>query len=83
LLRVLSSPHDARIVSATSLNAREPWVLRPDLYYRLAEVEVEIPPLRDRESDILEIARGIYESYTKARGYEAADPAFTAAALAD
>lgn len=82
LLRVLSAPHGARIVSATSLNARDEWVLRPDLYYRLAEVEVEIPPLRDRESDVVEIAKRIYAEYTSERGYEAADPAFTDAALA-
>jgi hypothetical protein len=82
LLRVLAAQHDARIVSATSLNARDEWVLRPDLYYRLAEVEVEIPPLRDRESDVVEIATRIYAKYTSERGYEAADPAFTDAALA-
>jgi len=82
LLRVLSAPHGARIVSATSLNARDEWVLRPDLYYRLAEVEVEIPPLRDRESDVVELAKRIYAKYTGERGYEAADPEFTAAALA-
>lgn len=82
LLRVLSAPHGARIVSATSLNARDGWVLRPDLYYRLAEVEVEIPPLRDRESDVVELAKRIYAKYTSARGYEAADPEFTDAAIA-
>jgi transcriptional regulator with AAA-type ATPase domain len=82
LLRVLAAPHEARIVSATSLNARDEWVLRPDLYYRLAEVEVEIPPLRDREPDIIVIAQGIYADYTSARGYEASDPAFTGAAAA-
>lgn len=82
MLRVLASPHDARIVSATSLDARDPKVLRPDLYYRLAEVEVEIPPLRDREGDIVEIARRIYSAYTSERGYEAADPPFTEQAIA-
>lgn len=82
LLRVLAAPHDARLVSATSMPAREEWVLRPDLYYRLAEVEVEIPPLRDREADVVEIARRIYAAYTSARGYEAAEPEFTEAAIA-
>lgn len=80
LLRVLATPHNARIVSATSLNARDGWVLRPDLYYRLAEVEVEIPPLRDREADVIEIAKRIYAAYTSARGYEPAYPEFTEAA---
>ena len=82
LLRVLAIPHEARLVSATSLNARDEWVLRPDLYYRLADVAVEVPPLRDRESDIITIAQGIYSDYTSARGYESGDPAFTDAAVA-
>jgi hypothetical protein len=79
LLRILASEHKARIVSATSRPAE--W-LRPDLYYRLAEVEIEIPPLRDRESDVVEIAKRIYAKYTSERGYEAADPEFTDAAIA-
>jgi len=79
LLRILATEHEARIVSATSRSMD--W-LRPDLYYRLAEVEIEIPPLRDREADVITIAQGIYESYTSERGYEAAEPAFTEAAIA-
>jgi hypothetical protein len=79
MLRILASEHTARIVSATSRPAE--W-LRPDLYYRLAEVEVEIPPLRDRESDVVEIAGRIYAGYTSDRGYEAASPPFTDAAIA-
>jgi DNA-binding NtrC family response regulator len=45
----------ARVVSATSKPARpgEPGcALRPDLYYRLAVIEVEVPPLRARRSDV-------------------------------
>jgi hypothetical protein len=79
LLRIMASEHSARIVSATSRPAE--W-LRPDLYYRLAEIEIEIPPLRDRESDVIEIARRMYAKYTAERGYAAADPAFTDAAIA-
>jgi two-component system NtrC family response regulator len=79
LLRILASEHHARIVAATSRPAD--W-LRPDLYYRLAEVEVEIPPLRDREADVVELAKRIYAAYTSERGYEAASPEFTDAALA-
>jgi hypothetical protein len=79
LLRILAGELKARIVSATSRPAE--W-LRPDLYFRLAEVEIEIPPLRDREADIVEIARGIYAKYTSERGYESAVPPFTEAAIA-
>ncbi|HEX2573115.1 MAG TPA: sigma-54 dependent transcriptional regulator [Polyangia bacterium] len=45
----------ARIVSATHKPVRpgEPGcVLREDLYYRLAVIEIEVPPLRARRSDI-------------------------------
>jgi DNA-binding NtrC family response regulator len=45
----------ARIVSATHKPVRpgEPgYVLREDLYYRLAVIEIEVPPLRARRSDI-------------------------------
>jgi DNA-binding NtrC family response regulator len=45
----------ARVVCATSKPVRpgEPGcVLREDLYYRLAVIEIEIPPLRARRSDI-------------------------------
>jgi DNA-binding NtrC family response regulator len=67
LLRVLADGHyervggdepqtsRARIVSATHKPVRpgEPGsVLRDDLYYRLAVIEIEVPPLRARRSDI-------------------------------
>ena len=45
----------ARILCATNKRVRpgEPGsALREDLYYRLAVLEIEVPPLRDRRSDI-------------------------------
>jgi DNA-binding NtrC family response regulator len=45
----------ARVVTATNkpVHPGEPGcVLREDLYYRLAVVEIEVPPLRARRSDI-------------------------------
>src|SRR5262249_5618085 len=45
----------ARLVSATHQPARpgeKGCALREDLYYRLAVIEIEMPPLRDRRSDI-------------------------------
>ena len=50
-----SLPALARIISATHKPVRPGTpgaVLRDDLYYRLAVLEVEIPPLRARRSDI-------------------------------
>ncbi len=45
----------ARVVSATNQPARpgeKGCVLREDLYYRLAVIEIAVPPLRERRSDI-------------------------------
>jgi arginine utilization regulatory protein len=46
---------DVRIVASTSAkpaDAAKQGLLRPDLYYRLSVVEIEIPPLRERREDI-------------------------------
>jgi len=46
---------DVRFISATNRNVEEALadgVLRQDLYYRLAVIRVEIPPLRNRPEDI-------------------------------
>ncbi|WP_298503715.1 sigma-54 dependent transcriptional regulator [uncultured Maribacter sp.] len=46
---------DVRIVAATNVNmfeAIKKEKFREDLYYRLSTVEINIPPLRDREDDI-------------------------------
>ncbi len=52
-------PVDTRIIAATNqklsdLVARGRF--RPDLYYRLHGVEIDVPPLRERPDDILELA---------------------------
>ena len=57
-------PVDVRVISATNRNIRddvEGKRFRPDLYYRLNVVEINIPPLRSRLEDI----RPIAEAYAK------------------
>ena len=53
---------DARVVCATHQNLEElirAGDFREDLYYRISEVVVEIPPLRDRDGDSVLIARAL------------------------
>jgi DNA-binding NtrC family response regulator len=51
---------DCRIVVATNKNLKEEvkkGKFREDLYYRLLGLPIELPPLRERENDILILAR--------------------------
>jgi DNA-binding NtrC family response regulator len=53
---------DVRVVAATNrdpLRALADGALREDLYYRLADFHLELPPLRSRGDDAMLIARSI------------------------
>jgi two-component system response regulator AtoC len=57
---------DCRIVVATNRNLKEEvkkGKFREDLYYRLLGLPVELPPLRDRENDILVLARYFIDKF--------------------
>jgi two-component system NtrC family response regulator len=57
---------DARIIAATNRNLRESaanGTFREDLYFRLAVVVVNTPPLRERGSDVTVIAKAFLQRY--------------------
>ncbi len=62
---------DCRVVAATNRDiesAISTGRFREDLYYRLAVVEIHIPPLRDRPDDILPLAEHFLGRYARAYG---------------
>ncbi|HKT81648.1 MAG TPA: sigma-54 dependent transcriptional regulator [Vicinamibacterales bacterium] len=57
---------DIRIIAATNrplAGLVERKLFRPDLFYRLSGVDLRVPPLRDRRSDILELATYFLERH--------------------
>jgi DNA-binding NtrC family response regulator len=59
---------DVRIIAATNIDLKEAvrqGSFREDLYYRLAVVPIELPPLRDRIEDILPLAQHFIQKYNE------------------
>jgi two-component system NtrC family response regulator len=59
-------PIDVRIVCATNQNLKDLTAagkFREDLYYRLAEIVLEIPPLRSRKGDAALLAHGFVHRF--------------------
>jgi len=61
-------PVDVRVICATNQKISdliESGGFREDLYYRISEITVNIPPLREREGGRLILARKLLEKYSK------------------
>jgi DNA-binding NtrC family response regulator len=62
---------DVRVIAATNRNLLEEIAkgrFREDLYYRLNVVSLEMPPLRERRSDIPALVKFFIERYAKDNG---------------
>ncbi len=62
---------DTRVVAATLKDLREEirkGAFREDLFYRLNVIEIKLPPLRERASDIPALAAHFVEKYAKKFG---------------
>jgi DNA-binding NtrC family response regulator len=67
---------DVRIIAATNIDLREAvrqGTFREDLYYRLAVVPIELPPLRERREDILALAQHFIGKYNEENGRQVSD----------
>ncbi|MCC6293349.1 MAG: sigma-54-dependent Fis family transcriptional regulator [Bryobacterales bacterium] len=62
---------DVRIVAATHRNLKamiEDGTFREDLYYRLAVIPLELPPLRNRQDDIPELVQHFFRKAKQEQG---------------
>ena len=64
---------DIRIISATNKYLEKEVIagnFREDLFYRLNVIEIKVPPLRDRKTDLRLLAQHFLEKYSKEMGKE-------------
>src|SRR5690606_10938242 len=61
---------DGRIIAATNVDLEKAMAeqrFRDDFYYRVALVVISMPPLRERNGDIILLARYVLERYAEER----------------
>jgi len=64
-------PVNVRVICATHQDLEdkiEKKEFREDLYYRINEIPINIPPLKDREGDVLLLARSFFDQMNKDQG---------------
>ncbi len=75
-------PFDVRIIAATNRDlesAVEEGLFREDLFYRLNVIQMEVPPLRARGTDVLLLARHFIEHFSRLTGKQVVGLSNTAA----
>lgn len=76
-------PVDVRIICATHQNLRDlisKGLFREDLYYRISDIVLEIPSLKEREGDTLLLAKSFLNQWNKE--YSSSAKCFSAGAIA-
>lgn len=64
-------PVDTRVISATNADLKKKMAagsFREDLYYRLAVVQILLPPLKDRGDDVALLARSLLQRFAAESG---------------
>src|SRR5262249_21253378 len=61
-------PLDVRVIAASNRDLKaesEAGRFRPDLYYRLSVIQIEIPPLRERGDDVILLSQYYVEHFNE------------------
>jgi transcriptional regulator of acetoin/glycerol metabolism len=69
-------PINVRVIAATNKNLKEEvrkGNFREDLYYRLSVININVPPLREREGDVLLLARYYLRKVSLMLGYQVSE----------